>query len=825
MTVRPVFRVFSLLVITCLTAIALGGCTFSLANLPQMGAPTATANYPMPPTPTPQPVAAITFQVTIPSPLLEGETLVLTIVDEVTGLALNPTSYEMKGMDTLHYSVTIPFAMNSVIKYRYTREGTLPIPETNTFNQPVRYRMVVVDGPGNVDDVVASWAGSTYAGQVGRLTGQVLDSVTGSPLTDVLVAVGGEQTLSDSNGNFVLENLPQGTHNMVAYALDGSHQTYQQGARVEAGKRTPVKISMAPATLVSVVFTVIVPHNTISSVPIRLAGNLYQLGNTFADLDGGINSVASRMPLLTPMQDGRYTLTLTLPAGADVRYKYTLGDGFWNAEHDLDGNFVLRQLIVPKSDTPVQVQDVISTWQAGNSAPIEFELTAPALTPSTDVISIQFNPYGWTEPIPMWALGDNHWVYELYSPLNMLGTFEYRYCRNDQCGIADDGQTANGQIGRPVATSLTTQDLQDTVNGWVWLKDIPSNPLVGLPVTPRAAGFQDGLEFMPGYDPTWQSWLPLAIQNVVGLGSNLLVLTPSWTVSQASPLVFSPVPGKDPLWADSLDTISRARAANLNVALFPQPAFGGDARAWWAAAPRDPAWWDAWFSRFQAFLDYYADLAAKSGTQMLILGGDWLTPALPGGLLADGTSSGVPADAGARWNAMITDLRGRFKGSLYWALSYPGNLQAAPAFLNNLDGVYLLWSAPLGNLPNASPEDLAAAAGQLLDTDIQPFQVGLQKPLILAAAYASANGSAQASLSSDVLFRPASLQATVNMQAQADIYQGLLTAVNQRSWIGGFVSRGYYPPVGLQDASASVHGKSAADVLWYWYPRFLGTAH
>jgi hypothetical protein len=36
------------------------------------------------------------------------------------------------------------------------------------------------------------------------------------------------------------------------------------------------------------------------------------------------------------------------------------------------------------------------------------------------------------------------------------------------------------------------------------------------------------------------------------------------------------------------------------------------------------------------------------------------------------------------------------------------------------------------------------------------------------------------------------------------------------------VSRGYYPPAALRDKSASVHGKPAADILWYWFPRMLG---
>ncbi|MFH1633172.1 MAG: hypothetical protein ABIG63_04065, partial [Chloroflexota bacterium] len=63
---------------------------------------------------------------------------------------------------------------------------------------------------------------------------------------------------------------------------------------------------------------------------------------------------------------------------------------------------------------------------------------------------------------------------------------------------------------------------------------------------------------------------------------------------------------------------------------------------------------------------------------------------------------------------------------------------------------------------------------------------------------------------------------SVDMKGQADIYQALFSAVNSRPWITGFVSRGYYPPTILQDKSASIHGKPAADILWYWYPRMLG---
>ncbi len=404
-------------------------------------------------------------------------------------------------------------------------------------------------------------------------------------IPDILVAVGGQQTLTDSNGKFIIENLPAGTHNLVAYAINGAYQTIQQGARVEAGKTTQANLSLVPSIMINVNFTVSMPQNTISGAPVRLVGTLYQLGDTYGDLQGGLSTVASRMPLLTPLPDGRYSLSLSLPVGADFRYKYTLGDGFWNAEHNTDGSFVVRQFIVPAVPNPLPVQDIVQTWQAGPSSPILFEVTVPANTPVSDIPSIQFNPYGWTEPIPMWPLGNNKWVYQLYSPLNMLGDFSYRYCRNDQCGIADDVQTPPGQSGRLISTSLAPQDLQDTVKGWTWLQ--PSTPAaqVGLPVTARPAGFWAGVEFLPVSDPTWQAWMPLAIQNVQGFQANWLVLEPSWTVSRIDPFVFSPLPGTDPLWADTQDTISRARASNLNVALFPAPNLPTDTASWWASAP------------------------------------------------------------------------------------------------------------------------------------------------------------------------------------------------------------------------------------------------
>src|SRR5450759_2419882 len=162
----------------------------------------------------------------------------------------------------------------------------------------------------------------------------------------------------------------------------------------------------------------------------------------------------------------------------DREYKYTLGDGFWNAEHTPDGQFRIRQWIVPDKDTVVN--DSVDTWKSGKTATITFDVHAPTNTPATDDVSIQFNPYSWTEPIPMWSLGDNHWMYILFSPIDGLSALSYRYCRNEQCGSADDLATQGADAkGWPVTPGAVPQTFNDQVKAWAWWQ--PDSK----PTTPR----------------------------------------------------------------------------------------------------------------------------------------------------------------------------------------------------------------------------------------------------------------------------------------------------------------------------------------------------
>jgi hypothetical protein len=783
-------------------------------------------------------MAQTTFVVTLPEPLQANESMAIAVMDEVTGLSLNATQYPMSARDSLTYTATLPLPHNSVVKYRYVRRGISQVLEDTNRSAAIRYRMYFVEGPAEIQDIVSDWGDKSYARATGIILGQITNMDTGSSLPNQLVTAGGMQSITDSSGRFELAGLPTGTQNLLVYSMDGMYQTFQQGAAVADGHTTIVDLRVKPLSLVNITFSVTVPDTTVPGVPVRIAGNILQLGNTFADLQGGVSTSTERMPIMNLQPDGSYAITLALPAGAHIQYKYTLGDGYWNAEHKEDGTWNQRDLIVPAEETTIQ--DTVLSWSAGDS-PILFEVSVPSVTPPGDIIYIQFSTFGWMEPVPMWPLGNNRWAYKLYSPLNVLGSFSYRYCRNGQCGSADDVQTIGAApIGRKAITSVIGQDIQDTVSAWKWFENPEPLTLVGANITPRSSGFIAGVEFQPTYRPNWSYYAPQALTNTQAIGANIVVLTPSWTYATISPLEFAAVPGQDPLWIDSAIMISQARALGLNVSLFPTPHFPASvdfssppSTSFWMNAPRDAQWWQTWFTRYRAFAVNYADLAAQTGAQTLILGGDWVAPALPGGKLSDGNPSNVPADSETQWKSIIAEVRQHFKGQVLWALPYTkATLETPITFLQDVDGIYLLWSASLSTNPSATKTDYANEAGRLLDNEVSPLASLLNKPLILAIAYPSAAGAAGdcipngqgGCLDWSALSRPNAdfSSVSLSLQTQADIYEAILNAVNTRQWVSGFVSRGYYPPAALQDKSTSIHNKPVADILWYWFPRLLG---
>jgi len=405
--------------------------------------------------------AEVVFEATLPQ-ALNGNSLELEILDEVSCFNFNPTRYKMSLKGETTYFTRLPIPINSLIKYRYILNTSPTTPEKDNEGNEIKYRMLLVNKPMVVRDLVAKWNPSDSALSNGALTGSIVDATTNIPIPSVLVSIAGKQTFTETDGSFHIENIPAGEHVLIAYHPVGAFQVFQQKAIIANGADTPAVFAMQPAQFVKVTFHVKTPSNTIKGAPLRLIGNILQLGNTFLDLNASCPVLASQAPIMNYQEDGSYLLTLSLPVGLDIRYKYSLGDGFWNAERKSDGSLRIRQLVVPNHD--ITIDDAVSSWLINNEEPLTIRVKVPSTTPANESISLQLNPYTWMNPLPMWALGNNEWLLTIYSPLDVLENATYRYCRNEQC------DTSQGILARSSTTTATitlpNQSISDEILQW-----------------------------------------------------------------------------------------------------------------------------------------------------------------------------------------------------------------------------------------------------------------------------------------------------------------------------------------------------------------------
>jgi hypothetical protein len=430
--------------------------------------------------------------------------------------------------------------------------------------------------------------------------------------------------------------------------------------------------------------------------------------------------------------------------------------------------------------------------------------------------------------------GSTTWNFDLTGPFNQITSLKYRFCRQEQCGAADDSASIGvNPTGRVVNPSANIGTVTDEVLSWAWL----SNPgeaadVLETQVTPRSDGFIAGVAIQPAYHPSWGPYLLDAVSQVKNLSVNWLILSPTWTFTNNTPPILEPLPSQDMPLPELADIIGNTtRTPKFTIGLYPHPNFPVPVDQWWQNAPRDFPWWVSFFERYSNFILHHAILASN-GTEPLILGGDWLSPALPGGTLADGTPSNVPEDAEARWRSLIQQIRRRYSGAIGWTITYPDGLKNPPPFLDAVDEVIILWSAPLASLPGASVDEMQTQAANILDQEVLPFQQAVGKPVIIAIAYPSIDQAATGCipisgggcLDYDLLAQPNSdiPELNLNLLAQANAYNAVLSAINDRSWISGYLAMGYYPPAVLQDKSTSIHGKPASGVIWYWSQKYLG---
>jgi hypothetical protein len=373
--------------------------------------------------------AEVIFNVTLPANSNGQSGLFLEVVDEITGLGLNPIRYQMQSSDGFSYSLRMSFPLGFLLKYRYVQEGNPPLIEFDAKNNQIRYRLAIINSPLILNDSISGWQNLPFNGMTGILQGFIFNANTSEPVANAMVVINGMRTFTDADGSYTIANIPVGEHFLSTIHVDGSYQPFQQKAIIAANAVTPANFGMKPSKMVNITFLVTPPAENLAGAPIRFFGDQLSLGNTFYDKSGGITTDVAYGRTLMYQDDGNYALTLLLPAGNPLEYKYSLGDGFWNAERDSDKRFRIRKIIVPSEDTTIH--DVIATWKNTDDSTVTFHISTPADTPASAAAFIQLNPFVWMEPLPLWNLGNNQWLYVLYSPMEFVKSSNYRILLND----------------------------------------------------------------------------------------------------------------------------------------------------------------------------------------------------------------------------------------------------------------------------------------------------------------------------------------------------------------------------------------------------------
>ncbi len=800
-----------------LLALMLAGCS----AIPGVGGASPT-RYPFPTT-TPAARLPVTFIVSVPDDTDSESTVALNLLDEVTGLALNSSVIEMESLGQGKWEARADLPRGRLVFYRYSLRGQGETLEALPNGEAVDYRLFEVTGANTVDDQVSRWLTTSYTRPSGRVHGLVRDQATGLAIPGLMVSVAGMRTWTDSAGAYKFDSVPAGKHMIVYFDPDGNYRLFQQEGIVADGAETPADVQLLPSPRISLTLHVYLPADTPAGAPVRLVGNLLSMGNTFQPGAAGSMIEPARALTLTPLPDGTSVAVVSLPVGYHLRYKFTLGDGFWNAERNSTSAMVVRELDVPQMDA--LITDGVITWHSAGGA-VAFEASVPGGMPATESVAIQFAPFPgiWMNPIPMWSSGVQHWSYTLFSPLEWPGPVGYRYCRNADCGVADDAATAGANpAGRQFAPSAQPQTLSDTIQSWVAWGDAPA-PSIVLGTPAARPDFRTGVVLTSA---PWRRPFDPTLVDILSLRSNSLVFSPAWYAASVTPLpdlVY--LPGlASPLRQDLLAQIGSARSAGLHTVLAPDLLpLSGSLGDWWAAAPNTTEWWNAWFTAYRTFLVGYADLAQQAGIEELVVARSSVGPAMPG-------AAGAPADAEIRWRVLIRDLRNHFGGRIAVELLLTDQLQMAPLFLDEVDTIYVQVRSALGANDGASVEEMATSAGALLDGKAAVL-APLGKPIVIEASFASANGGASgcpndpsgACLALEALScgSPLALSIVPNMTVQANAYQALAASAAARNWVSGFMAWGYYPAVGLRDASPSIHGKPAEIVLQVFYGALSG---
>lgn len=732
----------------------------------------------------------------------EEDEISLDILDLVSGVSYNLERYSLvKNENTFSLSIMLP--QGSTIAYRYTLTHPIEVGEILPDGTALSFRQIVVRENLVVNDAIAGWPEVVYNGPLVDLNGVVADDETEAPLADVLINVAGKTALTDMNGRFFVRGLPVGEHNLVATLSDGSYLSFQQEVNMVENLETLAIIRMTPLHEVTLTF-VMTPPNEAVGAPVRMAGNLRQFGQTFSDMLTGAGSMAVNMPLMARNSDGKYVIQLNLFAGSSVRYQYTLGDSIINSERAQDGTRFVREFIVPDKD--VIVNDTVTTWRVPQQSAVSFFATSPGTSESADQVYIQFNLGSWSNPIPMWPMGNNQWML-VYNPRSEgEEPVVYRYCRNADCTLGEE----NYPNTTPRSFTLgTTTEIHDEISAWrLWDPSTQTTDSYSLVSFDEEALV--GIEIDPVYASNILNASFGMVDQLSSNGFNWLILTPVWKVGMNKDIPFIDSDPSITIPSTELNRIAMAaRDEGLKVAIYPQLLYPSDMSSWWTDSMKSMIWWQQWYADYERMVMHVIKLATAIKADQIILGGPDVANSYPGAMATVGENYGTPKTSEKFWTDLLTKIDEYYEGQILLAQDVSSESLETYSFYEQSQGFYLLFNSDLQNSTFYTTETVGSFVDSVVfgfyETNQKPIYFGLNGASFTTTTVSTINNSSSIISSTNITYN----SHNVDLDAQTQFYSAYLNAISARGWISGVSSRGFFPAMQMSDFSSSIYGKPA----------------
>ncbi len=425
---------------------------------------------------------------------------------------------------------------------------------------------------------------------------------------------------------------------------------------------------------------------------------------------------------------------------------------------------------------------------------ILFRVSIPQITPKNDFVCIKF--LDGKPPKRMIPDGADTWQIEINA--SNADSTKYKYCRNCECGGADEYLGLNGVGWRENPKGydyLTDTPYEDSVSHWRWLDEnltsIEINTSSYLSTKPdmNKTGYISGIVLNDWWKHEWidsmDETLRKASTNLDAKWVQIVPVPQILNINDPSTLKVDPYGINGMSDADLNATIEIAHNQGLKVFLNPSPwSFDVENNS----TNHTQAWWDSYLTAIEPVYKHYAQIAQAEDVELFEVHA-WTN------LENIGTRIGSRQEASKmqdKASALLRKVKAIYSGKIAVQSICHDSSKPILDIQKNADYLAInIWQFYPWHFADTDDANVSVMRNRLQNDldDCQKYYKdnNITKPIIveqlaMASFHGSINHDDQEGIDS---FHENNTSYTLDLQQQADSFEAIFQAMANESWIDG----------------------------------------